>query len=104
MENQIPEKKEKSRSNDRPTENKSIEDKSLSHNKCPKTGSVTSLCKPRDSTPSVASISLPFWKDRKTWILIAIVGVQLYVFKLTILSVLYGFIVLKCFYGNISGI
>ena len=96
--------KEESRSNDRPTENKSIEDKSLSRNKCPQTSSVTSLCKPRDSTASVASTSLPFWKDRKFWIPIAIVGVQLYVFKLTILSVFYGFIVLKCFYGNFSGI
>lgn len=74
-------RKEKSQSTDRPTENKSKEDESLSHNKCPPTGSVTSTCRPPDST---ASTCVPFWKDRKIWIQIAIVGVQLYVFKLPI--------------------
>ena len=41
-----------------------------------------------------------FWKDQKIWIQIAIVGVQMYVFFLTIMYVhillQYGFIVRKC--------
>ena len=58
------------------------EDKSLSHNKCQATGSE---CKPRNSTAFLASTRVPFWKDRKVWLQIAIVGVQLYVFSLAIL-------------------
>lgn len=59
----------------------------LSHDKCPPTGSVNSICKPPDSTASLASTRVPFWKDRKNWIQIAITGVQLYVlvFNLNIL-------------------
>ena len=87
-------RKENRQSKERPTENKLNEDKSLSHNKCPPTGSATTICKQPDSMASVASTCVPFWKDRKIWIQIAIVGVQLYVFNLTIC--LNGFIVLKC--------
>ena len=36
---------------------------------------------------SLASTSVPFWKDRKFWIHIALVGVQLYVYRLAIRSV-----------------
>ena len=57
---------------------------SLSHDKCQPTGFVTSMCKPTDSTASVASTSVPLRKDRKIWIQIAVVGVQLYVFSLAI--------------------
>lgn len=63
------------------------EDESLSHNKCPPTSSVTTVYKPPDSTASVASTSVPFWKDKKFWIQIALFGVQLYVYSLAICSV-----------------
>lgn len=62
-------------------ENKSNEDDSLSHEKCKATAG--SICKPPDSTAVVAATSVPFWKDPKIWIQIAIVGVQMYVSNLT---------------------
>nr|XP_022326708.1 uncharacterized protein LOC111126400 [Crassostrea virginica] len=57
--------------------NSKDKDEIMSHNKCPPTGSVNSICKPQDSTASVVSTSVPFWKDRKIWIQTAIVGFQL---------------------------
>ena len=89
--------KEKSQSTDKASDAKD-KDERLSHDKYQTTAGP--VCKP---TKSTASTSVPFWKDQKIWIQIAIVGVHLYVFRLNILSGFfltfsqYGFIVLKYF-------
>ena len=76
--------KEKSQSTDKASDAKD-KDERLSHDKYQTTAGP--VCKP---TKSTASTSVPFWKDQKIWIQIAIV-VQLYVFSLAILSVCHPF-------------
>ena len=90
--------KEKSQFTDKTSDAKD-KDERLSQDKCqPTAGSV---CKPPKSTGFLESTGVPFWKDQKIWIQIAIVGVHLYVFRLNILLGFffsqYGFIVLKYF-------
>ncbi|XP_078323389.1 uncharacterized protein LOC111126719 [Crassostrea virginica] len=63
--------KEKSQSTDKASDAKD-KDERLSHDKYQTTAGP--VCKP---TKSTASTSVPFWKDQKIWIQIAIVGVHL---------------------------
>ena len=78
--------KEKSQFTDKASDAKD-KDERMSQDKCqPTAGSV---CKPPKSTGFLESTGVPFWKDQKIWIQIAIVGVHLYVFRWNDLSGLF---------------
>lgn len=65
-------------------------DKLLSRDECQPTNSVL---KPPETTASVASTSVPFWKDQKFWIQIGITGViQMYVFSLFAFTLLIQYV------------
>ena len=78
--------KEKSQSTDKASDAED-KDERLSHDKYQTTAG--SVCKPPKSTAFLASTSVPFWKDQKIWIQIAIIGIHLYVFRWNDLSALF---------------